>query len=75
MRTTAGKTQSELAVLLKTSQGEVSRLERRDNVEIATVRAYARALGYDCEIVCRARKREKTRGQSPVKIVADLISR
>lgn len=50
LREAAGKTQAEVAGALETEQSEVSRIERRRNVEIATLRKFAEALGATCEI-------------------------
>ena len=66
IREVAGKTQSEMAELLGTNQGEISRLERRVNVEVNTIRAYARALGFACELVFESR--------SGKRVVADLVA-
>lgn len=51
LRKAAGKTQAEVAAALGKDQAEVSRLERRANIETDTLRAYARALGASCEVV------------------------
>jgi hypothetical protein len=45
-----GITQAEMAGLLGTDQGEVSRIERRSNVRYTTLRRYAEALGARCDI-------------------------
>jgi len=51
LRETVGKTQTEMASLLETDQGEISRLETRSNVETETLRRYADALGFTCKLV------------------------
>ncbi len=51
LREAAGKTQAEVAAALGKDQAEVSRLERRTNIETDTLREYARALGATCEVV------------------------
>ena len=45
-----GKTQAEMALTLDTDQGEVSRIERRPDVMLSTLRRYAEALGLRCEV-------------------------
>lgn len=50
IREAAGKTQVELAALLGTGQSELSRLERREDAAVSTIRKYAEALGARCEI-------------------------
>jgi hypothetical protein len=39
-----------MAELLETNQGEVSRIERRQDLMLSTMRRYAEALGARCEI-------------------------
>ena len=51
LREAAGKTQAEVAAALGKDQAEISRLERRGNIETDTLRAFARALGAECEVV------------------------
>jgi transcriptional regulator with XRE-family HTH domain len=46
-----GKTQAEVATNMETNQGEVSRIEHRDDVMLSTLRKYARAIGASCELV------------------------
>jgi transcriptional regulator with XRE-family HTH domain len=50
VREALGKTQIDVARALETDQGEVSRIERRPDVMISTLRKYAAALGARCEI-------------------------
>lgn len=50
VRVALGKTQVEVADALGTDQAEVSRLERRPDALISTVRKYAEALGARCEL-------------------------
>jgi transcriptional regulator len=50
LRRDLGKTQVEVAALLETNQGEVSRMERRPDHALSTMRRYAEALGARCEI-------------------------
>jgi hypothetical protein len=45
------KTQAEVAVSLGVDQGEVSRVERREDVRLSSLRRYAQALGAECEVV------------------------
>ena len=54
VREGAGKTQVDVAALAKMDQSDVSRLERRpdlDDVQVATLRRYIEALGGQVEIV------------------------
>lgn len=44
-RVRAGLTQSQVAARLGTAQSDVSKLERRGDVQLSTLRAYARAIG------------------------------
>ena len=50
IRESIGKTQVEVARALETDQGEVSRIERRSDVMVSTLRKYAAALGAHCEV-------------------------
>jgi transcriptional regulator with XRE-family HTH domain len=50
VREAFGKTQGEVAAALQTDQGEVSRIERRPDIMLSTVRKYAEALGARCEV-------------------------
>jgi len=50
-REALGKTQSEVARSLGTDQGEVSRIERRPDIMVSTLRKYAAAIGARCEVV------------------------
>jgi DNA-binding XRE family transcriptional regulator len=50
LREALGKTQAEMARALGTDQGEVSRIERRPDVMLSTLRRYAEALGLRCEV-------------------------
>ena len=43
-------TQGDIARALETDQGEVSRIERRLDLKLSTLRRYAEALGATCEI-------------------------
>lgn len=51
LREAAGKTQAEVAEVADMTQGELSRLERREDHRLSTVRRYVRALGGDVEVV------------------------
>jgi transcriptional regulator with XRE-family HTH domain len=51
MRESANKTQADVAAALGTEQGEISRVERRDDVRLSTLRRYAEAIGAECEVV------------------------
>lgn len=50
IREGAGKTQAQVARVLETDQGEVSRIERRSDMLLSTLRKYAAALGATCEV-------------------------
>jgi hypothetical protein len=41
----------DVAKALETDQGEVSRLERRTDMRMSTLRKYAAAIGAECEVV------------------------
>jgi transcriptional regulator with XRE-family HTH domain len=51
LRQYAGRTQVEAARLAGTTQGELSRLERRDDLLLSTLQGYVRALGGTVEVV------------------------
>src|SRR5260370_40256416 len=51
LRKLVGVTQTQLAERLKTSQGEVSQAERREDYRLSTLRRYAAALGGKIEII------------------------
>ena len=53
VRELAGKTQVEVAHAAEIAQGELSRLERRDDHLVSTLRRYVEALGGELEIVVR----------------------
>lgn len=46
-------TQAEVAARTGASQPEISRLERRDDALVSTIRAFVAALGADLELVAR----------------------
>jgi transcriptional regulator len=46
-------TQATLAVAMETTQGEVSKLEKRTDCYVSTLRSYIEALGGELEIVAR----------------------
>jgi helix-turn-helix protein len=50
VREAIGKTQIDVARALGTDQGEVSRIERRPDVMVSTLRKYAAALGARCDV-------------------------
>ena len=50
-RGVAGKTQAQVAAELGTDQAEVSRLERRSDALVSTLRKYARAVGVELDLV------------------------
>jgi transcriptional regulator with XRE-family HTH domain len=51
VREAVQKTQAEVAAALGTEQGEISRIERREDVRLSTLRRYAAAVGAECEVV------------------------
>lgn len=51
LRKLVGVTQAQLAERLKTSQGEVSQAERREDKRLSTLRRYVEALGGQVEII------------------------
>jgi DNA-binding XRE family transcriptional regulator len=51
VREMAGKTQVDLAKEAEIAQGELSRIERRDDHLLSTLRKYIEALGGDLEVV------------------------
>ena len=53
MRELAGKTQMEVATELDVAQSEVSRIERRPDTYISTLRRYVEALGGELEITAK----------------------
>src|ERR1700676_1014874 len=53
LRIAAGMTQEQMAEALKSAQSEVSRLEKRDDYRLSTLREYVHALGGRLEIVAK----------------------
>ena len=53
LRELSGKTQVETARAMEIAQGELSRLERREDHLVSTLRKYVQALDGDLEIVAR----------------------
>jgi DNA-binding XRE family transcriptional regulator len=53
VRRRAGKTQSDVAQVLGISQSDVSKLERRGDIRISTLRRYVAALGAELEVRVR----------------------
>ncbi len=51
LREALGKTQEEVATLAEMSQSELSKVERREDHRVSTLRRIARALGGELEIV------------------------
>ena len=51
LRQEAGKTQAEVAEIAEMTQAELSKLERRDDHLISTLRRYVTALGGELEVV------------------------
>ncbi len=53
LRELAGRTQVEVAAETKMAQAEISRMERRDDHLVSTLRRYVEALGGELEVVAR----------------------
>lgn len=53
LRRSCGVTQAELARRMGTGQANVSKLERRADMHVSTLRALIRALGGELEVVAR----------------------
>lgn len=51
LRRTAGVTQVQLAETLATSQGQISRIERQNDMLLSTLCAYLTALGVEVSLV------------------------
>ena len=51
IRRVAGVTQMQLAAVLNTTQGQISRIERQSDMRWSTLSAYLTALGVDAHIV------------------------
>lgn len=58
LRAIAGKTQADVAEFSGLAQGDVSRLERRDDMLLTTLRRYIEALGGEVDIVARFGNRQ-----------------
>jgi predicted transcriptional regulator len=50
LRESAGKTQTELALLSKLAQSELSKIERRDDHMVSTIRRFVEGLGGKLEV-------------------------
>ncbi len=53
VRKLAGKTQTEVAKAAAVAQGELSRLERRSDHRVSTLRKYVEALGGELQVVAQ----------------------
>ena len=62
LRRTLHLTQEELAAALKTQQGTISKVEKRPDMLVSTLRAHIEAMGGELELVA------KLPGQAPVRI-------
>lgn len=51
LRMVAGKTQAEVAEISKLTQSTLSRMERREDTPLPTLRRYVKALGGELEVV------------------------
>ncbi len=50
MREVAAKSQAEVGKAIGSDQAEMSKLERRSDMMLSTLRKYAEALGAECEV-------------------------
>lgn len=50
VRELVGKTQEDVAAVIEMSQSEVSRLERRQDFRVSTLRRFVKALGGELEV-------------------------
>jgi len=55
LRRAAGLTQVELATAMRTSQGQISRIERQSDLLLSTLAAYLTALGVHANLVVTVR--------------------
>ena len=63
MREMVGKTQVELSAAAEIAQSEISKIERRDDLFLSTLRKYVEALGGELEVVANfGNKRVKVLG-------------
>src|SRR3954454_3057190 len=53
LREMVGKNQVDVAAAVESTQSELSRLERRDDFFLSTLRKYVKALGGELEIIAR----------------------
>jgi transcriptional regulator with XRE-family HTH domain len=53
LRKSRGQSQVEMAAALRTTQASISKLERRADVHISSLRRYIQSLGGDLELVAR----------------------
>lgn len=53
LRQARALTQTTLAELLETSQGEVSKIEKRTDMYVSTLRRYIEAMGGELDVVAR----------------------
>jgi DNA-binding XRE family transcriptional regulator len=51
IREAAGKTQAEVGAAIGSDQAEMSKLERRPDMMLSTLRRYAEAIGARCDVV------------------------
>jgi transcriptional regulator with XRE-family HTH domain len=57
LRESLGKTQEEIARLADITQSQLSKIERRDDHLISTLRRYVRALGGNIEVIAQVGER------------------
>jgi len=53
LREVSGKTQTEIAEVVKMTQSQLSRLEHREDHLVSTLRRYVEALGGELEVIAR----------------------
>lgn len=65
LRESCNVTQDELAELLETVQGNISKLEQRENIQVSTLKRYVEALGGHLEIIAHFRDQDFTLTTAP----------
>ncbi len=67
-RKIAGLTQSEVAEKMQITQVNVSRLERRDDMHLSTLRQYVEALGAELEINIKMPAAKNAKGDTTLRL-------
>lgn len=63
LRKAANLTQAKMAPLIKMTQSELSRVERREDLRVSTLARYVRALGGSLKIVAEIKKKKVVLGE------------